>query len=161
MASGAVTWSEEMFRIHGIEPDGQPMTFERAIAFAEPEERERIRSNVEQALAKGVAGIPDLEYRILRPDGEARTLYGKARVIKAEDGTMLRLVGTVEDVTVRRELEREHRIADTLQQALLPDRLPQLVGIGLAARYVPAEEGSAAGGDWYDVLELPGGGSRS
>ena len=158
VASGVVTWSEEMFRIHGVEPDGEPMTFERAIAFAEPEERERIRSNVERALAQGVEGIPDLEYRIVRPDGEARTLHGKARVIKAEDGTMRRLVGTVEDVTIRRELEREHRIADTLQQALLPDRLPQLVGIGLAARYVPAEEGSAAGGDWYDVLELPGGG---
>ena len=68
------------------------------------------------------------------------------------------MVGTVQDVTERRELEREHRIADTLQQALLPERLPQLVGMSLAARYVPAEEGSAAGGDWYDVIELPDGG---
>ena len=67
------------------------------------------------------------------------------------------MVGTVQDVTERREFEREHRIADTLQQALLPERLPQLVGIGLAARYVPAEEGAAAGGDWYDVIELPDG----
>ncbi len=68
------------------------------------------------------------------------------------------MVGTVQDVTERRELEREHRIAEILQQALLPERLPQLVGIGLAARYVPAEEGSAAGGDWYDVIELSDGG---
>jgi anti-sigma regulatory factor (Ser/Thr protein kinase) len=68
------------------------------------------------------------------------------------------MVGTVQDVTERRELEREHRIAETLQHALLPERLPQLVGMGLAARYVPAEEGSAAGGDWYDVIDLPGGG---
>jgi anti-sigma regulatory factor (Ser/Thr protein kinase) len=67
------------------------------------------------------------------------------------------MIGTVQDVTERRELEREHRIAETLQQALLPDRLPDLVGISLAARYVAAEEGSAAGGDWYDVIELPGG----
>jgi anti-sigma regulatory factor (Ser/Thr protein kinase) len=61
-------------------------------------------------------------------------------------------------VTERRELEREHRIADTLQRALLPERLPRLVGLSLAARYVPAEEGSSAGGDWYDVIELPNGG---
>ncbi len=86
-----------------------------------------------------------------------RVLYGKGRAIRSTDGAVTRMVGTVQDVTERRELEREHRIADTLQQALLPERLPQLVGIGLAARYVPAEEGAAAGGDWYDVIELPDG----
>ena len=158
VATGAVTWSEEMFRIHGIEPDGGPMTFERAIGFAEPDDRARIQANVESALAAGMETIPDIEYRIVRPDGDARTLYGKARAVLTEDGTMLRMIGTVEDVTHQRELEREHRISETLQQALLPDRLPPLVGVTLAARYVPAEEGSAAGGDWYDVLELPGGG---
>jgi serine phosphatase RsbU (regulator of sigma subunit)/anti-sigma regulatory factor (Ser/Thr protein kinase) len=157
VASGEVTWSEEMFRIHGIEPDGEPMTVERAIGFAEPADRERIRANVESALAGGIETIPAIEYRITRPDGDGRTLFGMARAVVAEDGTMRRMVGTVEDVTLRRELEREHRIAETLQHALLPDRLPTLVGMGLAARYVPAEEGSAAGGDWYDVLELPGG----
>ena len=157
VATGAVTWSEEMYRIHGIEPDGEPITFERAIGFAAPEERERIRSNVERALAQRTE-VPDIEYRIVRPDGHSRTLHGKARGFLAPDGSVQRMAGTVEDVTIRRELEREHRIAETLQQALLPDRLPSLVGMGLAARYVPAEEGSAAGGDWYDVLELPGGG---
>ena len=86
-------------------------------------------------------------------------LYGKARADPIRRTVRSpRMVGTVQDVTERRELEREHRIAETLQQALLPERLPQLVGISLAARYVPAEEGSAAGGDWYDVIELPDGG---
>ena len=70
----------------------------------------------------------------------------------------MRMVGTVQDVTERRELEREQRIADTLQRSLLPEQLPDLVGMSFAARYVPAEEGSAAGGDWYDVIELPDGG---
>ena len=158
VATGAVTWSDEMYRIHGMDADGEPMTFERAIDFARTEERERIRANVQRAIAAGTETIPDIEYRIVRPDGDERTLYGKARLVCAEDGSVRRMLGTVEDVTVRRGLEREHRIAETLQQALLPERLPQLVGMGLAARYVPAEEGSAAGGDWYDVLELPGGG---
>ncbi|HEX5936127.1 MAG TPA: MASE1 domain-containing protein [Actinomycetota bacterium] len=158
VATGSVTWSEEMYRIHGMVADGEPMTFERAIDFAEIDERERIRANVERAIETRTETIPDLEYRIVRPDGDMRTLYGKARLVLADDGSIRRMVGTVEDVTVRRGLEREHRIAETLQQALLPQRLPHLVGIGLAARYVPAEEGSSAGGDWYDVLELPGGG---
>jgi len=156
VVTGAVQWSPEMYRIHGI-PLGEAITFERAIELALPEDRSRIRFNVERALEEGAGEIPNIEYGIVRADGEARTLVGKARAVRSADGAVKRMVGTVQDVTERRELEREHRIAETLQHALLPERLPQLVGISLAARYVPAEEGSAAGGDWYDVIELPGG----
>jgi PAS domain S-box-containing protein len=158
VGSGAVNWSLEMYRIHGLRRDDGPITFERAIELAMPEDQARIQANVARALEERQEVIPDIEYRIVRPDGSTRTLYGKARAIRSTDGSVKRMVGTVQDLTERRELEREHRIAETLQQALLPERLPQLVGIGLAARYVPAEEGSAAGGDWYDVIELPDGG---
>jgi PAS domain S-box-containing protein len=156
VTTGVVRWSREMYRMHGIEPD-ELITFDRAIELAVPEDRERIRANVARALERSGEDVPDVEYGIVRPDGDARVLIGKARVERSPDGTVLRMIGTVQDVTERRELEREHRIADTLQRALLPERLPRLVGISLAARYVPAEEGSAAGGDWYDVIELPGG----
>ena len=157
VGSGVVNWSLEMYRIHGLRRD-EPITFERAIEFAVRDDQVRIQANVARALEERRELIPDIEYRIVRPDGSTRTLYGKARAIRSTDGSVRRMVGTVQDVTERRELEREHRIAEILQQALLPERLPQLVGIGLAARYVPAEEGSAAGGDWYDVIELSDGG---
>ena len=52
-------------------------------------------------------------------------------------------------------LDREHRSAVALQRSLLPDRVPDLVGIDAAARYLPARD--EVGGDWYDVIELPGG----
>jgi anti-sigma regulatory factor (Ser/Thr protein kinase)/putative methionine-R-sulfoxide reductase with GAF domain len=52
-------------------------------------------------------------------------------------------------------LDREHRNAVALQRSLLPDRLPNLVGIDSATRYLPARD--EVGGDWYDVIELPGG----
>ncbi|MEU6273733.1 SpoIIE family protein phosphatase [Streptomyces populi] len=44
-----------------------------------------------------------------------------------------------------------------LQEALLPAGLPLLPGLDLAARYVPAERDTAAGGDWYDTVPLPDG----
>jgi anti-sigma regulatory factor (Ser/Thr protein kinase)/putative methionine-R-sulfoxide reductase with GAF domain len=53
------------------------------------------------------------------------------------------------------ELDREHRTAVALQRSLLPDRLPDLAGIETAARYLPARD--EVGGDWYDVIDLPGG----
>jgi serine phosphatase RsbU (regulator of sigma subunit)/anti-sigma regulatory factor (Ser/Thr protein kinase) len=46
------------------------------------------------------------------------------------------------------------KIAQTLQRSLLPRNLPQLPGLSMAARYLPAAEESAVGGDWYDVIEL-------
>jgi serine phosphatase RsbU (regulator of sigma subunit)/anti-sigma regulatory factor (Ser/Thr protein kinase) len=46
------------------------------------------------------------------------------------------------------------QIAETLQRSLLPRTLPQVPGLRMAARYLPAADESAVGGDWYDVIEL-------
>ena len=50
----------------------------------------------------------------------------------------------------------ERRIAETLQRSLLPAELPRLRRLALAAHYLPGAEGTQAGGDWYDVVELDG-----
>jgi PAS domain S-box-containing protein len=52
---------------------------------------------------------------------------------------------------------REHAIAETLQRSLLPGTLPQIPGVDLAVRYLPATEGADVGGDWYDAFPLAGG----
>jgi serine phosphatase RsbU (regulator of sigma subunit)/anti-sigma regulatory factor (Ser/Thr protein kinase) len=54
-------------------------------------------------------------------------------------------------------LARERGVAETLQHSLLPERLPELPGVQLAARYAPGAVESQVGGDWYDVVPLPGG----
>lgn len=64
----------------------------------------------------------------------------------------------------RRERVREARarveaeaIAGTLQRHLLPDRLPEVPLLSMAARYRPGERAAQVGGDWYDAIVLPGG----
>jgi len=49
----------------------------------------------------------------------------------------------------------QRSIAQTLQHALLPDALPQIRGLGVSARYVPAAAGVEVGGDWYDIVATP------
>ena len=49
---------------------------------------------------------------------------------------------------------RTHEIAEALQRRLLPDRIPRIPAIALAARYVPATADMEVGGDWYDVIQL-------
>jgi PAS domain S-box-containing protein len=48
----------------------------------------------------------------------------------------------------------EHEVARTLQGSLLPDRLPWLPGLTVAARYLPSTAGAKVGGDWYDVIPV-------
>ncbi|MBA2274380.1 MAG: SpoIIE family protein phosphatase [Actinobacteria bacterium] len=53
--------------------------------------------------------------------------------------------------------EREHRIAETLQRGLLLQQLPRIPDMTLAVRYLPGAAGVNVGGDWFDVVALPGG----
>src|SRR5206468_3118567 len=50
--------------------------------------------------------------------------------------------------------EREHEIAVTLQQSVLPGRLPEIERIDAAVRYLPGRNELEVGGDWYDVIDL-------
>lgn len=54
----------------------------------------------------------------------------------------------------RRLYAEQHNIAQTLQHALLPDKLPEIRGMQADARYEPGEQGVDVGGDWYDLIEL-------
>ena len=53
--------------------------------------------------------------------------------------------------------ETERSIAETLQRSVLPERLPSLHGVRLAARYLPGTIGVDVGGDWYDAIQLSDG----
>ncbi|MGH8902216.1 MAG: SpoIIE family protein phosphatase [Egibacteraceae bacterium] len=50
--------------------------------------------------------------------------------------------------------QHEHHLAETLQRSLLPDALPRIFGLDLAAYYQPGSRGTQVGGDWYDVFLL-------
>lgn len=82
---------------------------------------------------------------------------------ESADGDMIRRA--VQYAVERAELtraelarDRAETLAGQLQRALLPDSLPSIFGVELAARYVPRAIGASVGGDWYDVVRLAGGG---
>jgi serine phosphatase RsbU (regulator of sigma subunit)/anti-sigma regulatory factor (Ser/Thr protein kinase) len=69
---------------------------------------------------------------------------------------LLRLQGDRVALSIQRArlYDRERVVAQTLQRTLLPERLPEVPGLEVAARYVPAREHAKVGGDWYDVFVL-------
>ena len=104
------------------------------------------------------------EYRLHHRSGEYRWINDRG-VPRYVGGHFVGYVGTAIDIHERKTMEarllevyqREHRIAETLQRSLLPERLPPIEGLEMAARYLPGARGAAIGGDWYDVLERPDG----
>jgi anti-sigma regulatory factor (Ser/Thr protein kinase)/putative methionine-R-sulfoxide reductase with GAF domain len=84
----------------------------------------------------------------------------KPRTFDQRDLAVLQLAAAraapgIEHARLLGELEREHGVSILLQRSLLPKRLADVVGVAVAARYLPARE--EVGGDWYDVIELPRG----
>ncbi|MEV5408211.1 SpoIIE family protein phosphatase [Thermopolyspora sp. NPDC052614] len=74
---------------------------------------------------------------------------------REERDLLLTLAGLVAQALERARLyDDAHRRAQELQQDLLPRDLPELPGVTVAARYVPAEKEMEVGGDWYDVIAL-------
>ncbi|MFI9275993.1 SpoIIE family protein phosphatase [Kitasatospora sp. NPDC052896] len=76
--------------------------------------------------------------------------FGEEDVSFAEE-LVARAAITVDNA---RRYTREHRMAETLQRSLLPRGLPEQSALEVAYRYLPARRG--VGGDWFDVIPLPG-----
>jgi serine phosphatase RsbU (regulator of sigma subunit)/anti-sigma regulatory factor (Ser/Thr protein kinase) len=78
------------------------------------------------------------------------------RPFTEDDAALLQLVGDRVGLAVDRArlFEQERHIAETLQRSLLPERLPQIPGMEVAVRYLPAGAGMEVGGDWFDMFEL-------
>src|SRR5690242_12351885 len=96
LASGIVSWSDELYRIYGIEVRSKVITLDVFLAALHPEDRDRIRGEIDAAMQRG--GRFAYRERIHRPDGSVRVLDTIGEVL-VEDGTPTSLLGTCRDVT--------------------------------------------------------------
>lgn len=106
--------------------------------------------------ARSVVGVPLMAQGALT--GVLQVSSDTSRSFTNDDVHLLKLAADRIAVGIERVrlYEREHRIAESLQRSLLPGRLPRILGVTVAVRYEPGGPGLEVGGDWYDVLELPG-----
>ncbi|CAM5316178.1 magnesium or manganese-dependent protein phosphatase [Streptomyces avidinii] len=94
-----------------------------------------------------------------RPIGAIGLLYQDKDGFTQEERNLLVALGSSIAQSLQRAmlLEQEHDLAESLQQAMLPRRIPSVSGGEIAVRYRSARMGRDIGGDWYDVIPLPGG----
>ena len=103
IASGEVEWSDELYRIFGYEPQSRGITFDSFVSAVLPDDHDRVLASIDDALAGTVPY--DMECRIVRPDGEVRTIHCCGEVVCDSGGQPLRMSGTALDITDRKQTE--------------------------------------------------------
>jgi PAS domain S-box-containing protein len=93
----SVFWSEELYRIFGIESGNARIDLDMLLDHVLPEERKPVFDSIEKARKNG-DGLDGI-FHIRRPDGAIRTLQSKGQAVRDPHGNTIRLMGIVQDVT--------------------------------------------------------------
>ncbi len=153
--NGWITWYNRRW----YEFTGQ--TYEEAEGWGwqtahHPEDFLRVMEEWPKALATGKR--IEIEFRLRRYDGAYHWHLAIVDPVRDDKGEIVSWYGSIVDIEAQKQaLERTKRVADVLQEAFLPPRLPQRENLRLDAHYVSAERDALVGGDWYDGFELPDG----
>ena len=123
LKTGSISWSEEMYRIHGVDPGSPIPSFAEHDRIFAPGSMEELRTAVEQTIRTGEPYQIDLQLK--RPDGSSNWITARGEALHDESGAVRMLRGTSIDITRRRQLETK------LIQAKRLEAIGQLAG-GLA-----------------------------
>jgi PAS domain S-box-containing protein len=112
ISSDTNSWSDQLYRIYGYEPQSFNASYERFLELVHPDDREAVMQAHREAYATG--GGWTIVERIVRPDGEVRYLHTNGMVVTDHAGEPIRMRGTCVDITARvlAEQESERLAAD-------------------------------------------------
>ena len=98
-----VTWSDEVYRIYGLDSRRGTIDLPKVSEMIHPEDRELVFRTAEEALRSGTPA--DIEHRLVRPDGEVRTIHSVGTVKRDSSGRPYEMFGTAQDITERKRSE--------------------------------------------------------
>jgi PAS domain S-box-containing protein len=162
LAGDQVTWSPELCRILGLDPDDCRGPLEGLLGQVHPDDRAQAAATLRRAAAEGTSFR--MQVRVLRPTGEVRVLSSWGSVTLDEQGRPSRLLGVCQDITDWHEreaqlveAEAQAELSRRLQSGLLPSLSLPDPALELQTRYRPGHERALLGADLYDALPLEDG----
>ena len=109
ISTGNIVWSEEYFRMFGLNPEATAPTLQAFLDRVHPEDRTQVQGNLYRAIQEKSSFSH--EYRIILPDGSIKHLHGVGRPVLTTAGDLDEFVGTTMDITERERREEALRIA--------------------------------------------------
>ena len=114
LAADAIECSDEMYRILGQEP-GTLTTFEDFAALIHPDDRDAVEAVL--GSTRSNRQLVAFECRIVRPGGTICVIESRGEVVLDDDGSPLRMFGTAQDITERKQAEAERQNVSTILEA--------------------------------------------
>src|ERR1700722_2319434 len=121
-----MTWSDETYRIYGLQPQERPMDLATIRESIHPEDREFVFRKAAEAIQGEVRA--DVEHRIVRPSGEVRVVHSQGDLKRDAAGRPWQMFGTAQDITDRKRAEDKIREQESEFRQML-DFTPQLVSV--------------------------------
>lgn len=104
ISTNSVEWTDELYRIYGLTPQSERITFERFMNFLHPDDREKAASLIQQSMQTGEPF--EFVHRLVRDTGDIRLMLAKGEPTRNSDGTVSGMVGTGQDITEDTERTR-------------------------------------------------------
>ncbi len=117
LATGLVRATAQFFRIMGLAPTNEPVSMDVVRALRHPDDRDRVVAGFRAALDGG-ADSYEIEYRIVRPDGEERWIFGRGRLVRDASGNAVSYSGVDLDITDIKRAQSQLAAAKEELQAL-------------------------------------------
>ena len=112
IVNNTIEWSDEVFRIFGLQPQEIKATYDEFITRLHPDDKEQVVNAVNASV---VYDQPyNIEHRIIRPDGEQRVVHERGDVFRNDAGEAVHMVGSLLDITERKLAEVELKLADNV-----------------------------------------------
>lgn len=125
MDSDTVTWSDELYRIFGLEREALSPTYQGFLERVHPEDQAFVNEIIERA--RGDHRPFEFDHRVCRPDGSVRILHARGHVLTDAAGRATRMIGTGQDVTERRREEEALRLDRHSMATVLLETVQALV----------------------------------
>ena len=117
LATQGITWSEELFRLFGLDASqGEPAYVEHIQTFSR-ESRQQLENAIDLAATQAIPY--ELELQFARPDGLVKWIVARGEAMRNEHGEIVKLLGTALDITTRKQAEEQLRhLSDRLSLAV-------------------------------------------
>ena len=141
ITANKLNWSDELYHIYEVTPEDFNASYEGFLEWVHPDDRNFVRKAVEEAYDHRQPF--NIEHRIIRSDDVVRTLQSWGKLVFDETGRPVKMIGTAQDITERKQIEAElaevqHRLMESreaerlhLAQELHDGPLQDLYGISL------------------------------